>query len=97
MAVDTTLESAKATSPNDLSLSPSVASDPDYSGLRDWSNVMIDLLLPATDGGVLAQMIVVVVAGVVAVVATRRHTEWRLVAMGGTIVALGLLGLRALH
>lgn len=58
---------------------------------------MIDLLLPATDAGVLAQVIVVLVVGVVTISLTRRNREWRLIAVGGTLLALGLLGLRALH
>lgn len=58
---------------------------------------MIDLLLPATDGGVLAQLIVFVLVGGLAIVATKNHREWRLVAFGGTILGLGLMGLRALH
>lgn len=58
---------------------------------------MIDPLLPATDAGVFVQLIVVLVLGVVAIVATRGRREWRLVALGGTVVALGLMGLRALH
>lgn len=58
---------------------------------------MIDLLLPSTDAGVLAQVIIVTVVGVVAYVVTRRHREWRLVALGATVCVLALMGLRALH
>ena len=58
---------------------------------------MIDILLPATDAGVLAQVIVVFVLGAAVTVATWRRREWRLLAVGGTFLALALMGLRALH
>lgn len=58
---------------------------------------MIDFLLPATDGGVLAQVVAVVIIGTVAVVVTWRRREWRLLSVGATVLALALMGLRALH
>jgi hypothetical protein len=58
---------------------------------------MSDLLLPRTDAGVAAQLILVLVLGGVALFAARRHREWRLVVIGSMMLALGLVGVRALH
>lgn len=64
---------------------------------QDPMTSFIDLILPRTDAGVLAQVVAVVVIGAVAVVATRSRRDWRLVALGSTLFALALMGLRALH
>jgi len=58
---------------------------------------MHDLLLPATDGGVAAQAVVIAVAGLVGLVLTRRRPELRLVVIGLWLVAYGGIGVRALH
>lgn len=58
---------------------------------------LIDLLLPATDAGVLAQLVLAALVGVWAIWKFWRVPEWRLVAIGATLVALGLIGVRALH
>ncbi len=58
---------------------------------------MRDFLLPATDAGVLVQLGGVVILWLAAVIALRNQAEWRLVAIGAGLVALGLIGVRALH
>lgn len=58
---------------------------------------MIDLILPETDGGVLAQLVAVLVLGVFALGLTRKHRDWRLIAVGATVLTVALIGLRALH
>lgn len=58
---------------------------------------MIDLILPATDAGVVVQTVIVLVLGAGAVIATRRRREWMLVAIGLTLLVFGFFGLRALH
>lgn len=57
-----------------------------------------DLLQPRTDGGVVAQVVLVLVLGVAAAIATRRdrRTWWPLVG-GATFFTLGLMVLRAAH
>lgn len=59
---------------------------------------MRDLLQPTTDAGNIAQLLLVVVLWAAAVTWTwRRGSEARLVAIGAGILAVGLLGLRAMH
>ncbi len=59
---------------------------------------MRDLLQPTTDAGNIAQLLLVVVLWAAAVTWTwRRSSEARLVAIGAGILAVGLLGLRAMH
>jgi hypothetical protein len=58
---------------------------------------MIDLIMPKTDAGVAVQLVVVLLLGSAAVFLTWRRTEWRLVAIGATLMVLGFFGLRALH
>ena len=58
---------------------------------------MRDLLLPATDAGVVAQLVGVVILWLAAVIALRNQAEWRLVAIGAGLIALALIGVRALH
>lgn len=58
---------------------------------------MTNLLLPSTDGGVLAQAITAGVVFVVALVAFRRWPTARLVSVGAALVIAGVFGLRALH
>ena len=58
---------------------------------------MRDLLLPATDAGVVAQLVGVVILWLAAVIALRNQAEWRLVVIGAGPIALALIGVRALH
>jgi len=58
---------------------------------------MIDLLLPSTDLGVLAQVGSLIVLGALAIYATRRQRDWQLVAIGTTLLIVGFFGLRAHH
>lgn len=60
-------------------------------------DVIVDLLLPATDAGVVAQFVVV---GLVLVSVLWRfwsNPEARLLVIGSGLVILGLMGFRALH
>ena len=58
---------------------------------------MLDLLLPRTDTGVAVQAALVVLAGAAFVWSTRRNEAWRIFAIGSFVLALGLLGVRAVH
>lgn len=57
----------------------------------------VDLLLPRTDAGVLAQLSIVLVASGIAIWALRKRPDAALVVIGVTVVTLSLMGLRALH
>lgn len=59
---------------------------------------MRDLILPTTDAGVLAQLVLVLVLWSAALVwAVRRAPAARPLVVGSGLVTLGLLGLRAMH
>ena len=58
---------------------------------------MRDLLLPRTDGGVLAQTLIIVPLLFGSLVAVRRHREFRTFVLGVLVFTLGLMGLRAVH
>lgn len=58
---------------------------------------MLDVLLPRTDAGVLAQFIVVIVVFALAIFALRRQPEWRLLVTGIGVLTLGLMAARAIH
>lgn len=58
---------------------------------------MIELVLPETDAGVAVQVAAVLILGSGAVFATWKRMEWRLVAIGVTLLVLGFFGVRALH
>jgi len=60
-------------------------------------DVILDLLLPATDAGVAAQLVVVFVVVAIALRRFWSNPEIRLLVVGSGIVVLGLMGLRALH
>ncbi len=60
-------------------------------------DVIVDLLLPATDAGVAAQLVVVFVVVAIALWRFWSNSEIRLLVIGSGIVVLGLMGLRALH
>jgi 4-amino-4-deoxy-L-arabinose transferase-like glycosyltransferase len=55
------------------------------------------LLLPRTDLGVLAQAVVLGVVLALSVWATRRRSEFRLLALGTGLMLFALMGLRAAH
>jgi hypothetical protein len=58
---------------------------------------MRDLLLPATDGGVIAQLLAVVALWAISLWALRNRPDHRLLAIGVGLVLLALVGVRALH
>jgi hypothetical protein len=58
---------------------------------------MIDVLLPTTDAGVALQFAVVLTAGFVGVVATRRYRDLRLLVIGATVLLVALMALRSVH
>lgn len=56
-----------------------------------------DLVLPRTDAGVVAQVIIVVVLMVAVGVLVRRESSLVTLTVGVGLVLLGLMGVRALH
>lgn len=56
-----------------------------------------DLVLPTTDAGVLAQVIVITLVFALLSWLTRRHAEGRLLVLGLWLTTYGAIGLRALH
>jgi hypothetical protein len=56
-----------------------------------------DVLLPATDAGVLLQLSIVMAAGPGALWAVRRDADLRLFVAGMWIMVIAAMGLRALH
>lgn len=58
---------------------------------------LINLILPETDAGVLAQLVVVLIAWGAVLWYFWSRRDSRLVAIGAGVLALGLMGLRALH
>lgn len=58
---------------------------------------MRDILLPRTDGGALAQAVVVTIVLLVALVIVWRSVEARLLVLGVGMLALGWMALRTLH
>lgn len=58
---------------------------------------MIDVLLPATDAGVAFQFGVVLTAGVVGFVATRRNRDVRILVIGLTTLLVAVMALRSIH
>lgn len=58
---------------------------------------LLDLLLPATDAGVAAQFVIVVIILAVALWRFWANPDLRLVVIGTGLVVLGLMGFRALH
>lgn len=57
----------------------------------------MDLLLPATDAGVLTQLVLVAIVASVALVVTRRNRDVRLAVIGLTVLTVSLMALRAVH
>jgi hypothetical protein len=58
---------------------------------------MLDFFLPADDRTVAIQLGAVLAIGIIGLAATRRRPELRLLVAGFVLVALGGIGLRALH
>ncbi len=58
---------------------------------------MVDLLLPTTDAGADAQIVVAAVLGTLAVVAVRRNRDARLFAVGLTVLVVAVMAFRAVH
>jgi hypothetical protein len=56
-----------------------------------------ELLLPRTDGGVLAQALLVVVLTIVVSVTVRREHALVLLVVGIGVILLALMGVRGLH
>ncbi|MDH3190883.1 MAG: hypothetical protein OEM39_09660 [Acidimicrobiia bacterium] len=56
-----------------------------------------DLILPTTDAGVFAQVLLVIVSGACLTWEWRHNPDLRLVGIGTVLVASGLIGVRALH
>ncbi len=54
-------------------------------------------MLPETDAGVLAQVVLFVIALSVWGWAVRSKPEWRLIVVGVGLVGFGLIGVRSLH
>jgi hypothetical protein len=70
--------------------------DPDPEQGLGAVSLMMDLLLPSTDGGVLIQLVVVVIVSAILISITRGK-EYRLVVIGGTSFILAAMALRTLH
>lgn len=60
-------------------------------------DLLVEVLLPRTDAGVLAQLVTLVVAVLVVSLLVRREHALLLLTWGIGLVLLGGMGLRALH
>ena len=58
---------------------------------------MIDLLLPATDGGVVVQAVLWIAVVAIALYGTRRKPDLRLLTIGVGTLGIGLKAVRAVH
>ena len=58
---------------------------------------MIEVVLPRTDGGVLAQFVVVSIAAVVALIGLWRWRDLRVLVIGVAVLAYGVMAVRAVH
>jgi hypothetical protein len=58
---------------------------------------VLNFLLPTTDAGVAAQFAVWVTVSVGALIATRRNSDLRLLAIGLSVLVLGIMGVRVIH
>lgn len=61
------------------------------------ASLIDDLLYPATDAGVAAQVVGVVVVAAVMATLVRRERSLVMFTLGAAMVVLGLFGVRALH
>ena len=57
----------------------------------------MDILLPATDTGVLVQVVVWTALLVLGIIVTRRNRDVRLLVVGIGILGYGLMAVRAIH
>lgn len=57
----------------------------------------VELLLPRTDGAVLVEFLVVLVALAITLALVWRHPDWRFLVASSGLLVIGLMGLRALH
>ncbi len=57
----------------------------------------MELLLPRSDAGVLAQALVVFPALAIALLLVRRDREWRVLVFGVLTISAAWFGLRAVH
>lgn len=60
-------------------------------------DLLVEILLPRTDAGVLAQLVTLAVAVLIVSLLMRRERELLLLTWGVGLVLLGGMGLRALH
>ncbi len=58
---------------------------------------LVDLLLPRTDTGVAVQAVVVISAGLIVLRMVWHRPEWRTFVLGAWMLALSILGVRAVH
>jgi uncharacterized membrane protein len=58
---------------------------------------LLDFLLPSTDGGVAAQLAIWFVLSVVALWFTRHNKDFRLLAIGLSVLTFGIMAVRAIH
>ncbi len=58
---------------------------------------MIDFLMPSTDAGVAVQFVGWAALSVGSLFATRRNRDLRLLAIGLSVLALGVMTVRAVH
>lgn len=61
------------------------------------ADLLIEIVLPRTDAGVLAQLVTLAVAVLVVSLLVRREHELLLLTWGIGLVLLGGMGLRSLH
>lgn len=59
--------------------------------------VVIDILLPATDGGVAFQLAAWTLISGASIYRTRRDKDFRILAVGVSILVFSAMGVRALH
>lgn len=61
------------------------------------TDFLTDLALPRTDAGVAVQLALVIAAGGITLWLVRGRPHYRLLTLGSLILAISLMGLRALH
>lgn len=58
---------------------------------------MIEIFLPSTDRGVLFQLVLWTIVSGYAIYKTRTNQDYRVLAIGVSLVVYSLMGVRALH
>jgi len=58
---------------------------------------LFDILLPSTDGGVALQFVVWLLASATALWFTRHNKDYRLLAIGLSLLTFGIMAVRAIH